>query len=209
MSEIGSSPPGSPLSAGPAPPLRPPPSQGRRKKLGIVVGVVVVIASVGLAGAWYMGLFAGSGTVAMYIHDAPCVCTHVYVTFTQVQVHKANGTMMGSGGWFVISSSAQTWDLLRLNGSALETLLASANVPAGHYTMVQLTVQNVTVDTVAGASIVAEVPNSSVHIEGPFDITAGSTTTLTLDVNLGTSLHVNANGTAVFTPNIALVVGSR
>ena len=89
-------------------------------------------------------------------------------------------------------------------------IIGVASLPAGHYEQVRLAVTNVTVMLGNGTTVAASIPQaSSADANGAFDLSSGATTTISLDVDLATCLHVVTAGpivTAMFTPNIGSIV---
>ncbi|HZY71463.1 MAG TPA: DUF4382 domain-containing protein [Thermoplasmata archaeon] len=177
-----------------------------------MVGLAVAVAGVALVGsivAW--GVLTprpSDGRLAIAVHDAPCsACSHVWVTFTSVAVHASNGS---GSGWTTINVSGATVDVATLNGTAMAKTIGIGTLAPGHYEQVRLTVSRVVVELANGTNVTASVPNAtSADVNGPFDIAAGSTTTISIDIDLASSLHVQSNGPvvrAVFTPHLGSVV---
>jgi uncharacterized protein DUF4382 len=173
--------------------------------LALAVGLTVAV----VAGTmYYLPQISGKGTLVAEVHDAPCPdCSHVWVTFSSVSVHASNGS---GGGWTTINANGSTVDLLALNGTALAKVIGVATLSAGQYEQVRLAVTNVSVMLANGTTVAAFVPNaSSADVNGAFNISSGGTTTISIDVDLGSSLHVVWTGLGVkatFTPNIGSVV---
>lgn len=151
-----------------------------------------------------MGVFQGSGTVQAYFHDSPCTCEHVYVTITSVALLRSNGTTYGSGSWVTVGSASHTYDALALNGSQNAVLLASGSTTAVSYTALQLTFQNVTVVTLGGARITAQVSGPTVRVNGPISVSSSGTTTIMIDLDLAESIQLSGSG-AVFTASLSMV----
>jgi len=173
-----------------------------------LVATIAAVAAVVAGAAYYMHAAPGYGQLAVAVHDAPCSnCSHVWVTFQSVAVHSSNDS---GGGWTTLNVSGSTVDLLALNGTALAKVIGVSTLPVGHYEQVRLAVTNVTVMLSNGTSVVAFVPSSSsADVHGSFNISSGATTTIAIDVDLASSLHIVAGGTqltAIFTPNIGSVV---
>jgi len=174
--------------------------------------LMISIFGVALAlvlGAWfYLGIAGGSGTLGVKVHDAPCdSCTHVWVTFTSASVHESD---MSSSGWTTLNTSGTTVDLMALNGTAAAQLIGVSSLKAGHYEQVRLNVSRVVVQLSNGLNLTASVVNASgAVVTGSFDVHSGMTTTISIDVDLASSLHITGNGVslgAVFTPHLGSVV---
>jgi hypothetical protein len=166
--------------------------------------VVVVVLAVAAGVLYYEGYFTGQGTVKVDLYDAPCSCSQVYMTVASAAVFRSNGTSPGDGSWTTISSSAETWDALALNGTTHEALVASHSVAPSSYSAVWITFHNVTVVTLAGVSIVAVLTNPTVQISGPFSVSTGGTTVVTLELNLANSISV-VGGSATFAASISII----
>ena len=172
--------------------------------------VIFAALAVVVAGGLYLGVahVSGDGRLAVAVHDAPCPgCAHVYVTFTSVSVHASGHN--SSTGWTTLNVSGTTVDLEALNGSALAKVIGVTSLPAGHYEQIRLAVTNVSVVLANGTTIYASIPAaSSGTVDGSFTISSGVMTTISIDVDLQSSLHVVEAGpmmTATFTPHIGSV----
>ena len=167
--------------------------------------MAVVVAAVVLVSALYFLGFLGGGHVQIYVHDAPCNgCTHVWVTFTAVSVHESD---IRGNGWVNLNVSGSTFDLQALNGSAAAKLLGLDALGAGHYQQIRVEVSKVVVDLTSGVQLVATVDGPSAAFSGQFTVSTGGTTTLTMDIDLASSLHMTPTG-ATFTPVIGSVAVS-
>lgn len=149
---------------------------------------------------------ASTGHLSVWIHDAPCACAHVYVTFTNVAVRAANVSGVPSGSWTELSNASRTWDMLRLNSTSLSSLLSSGNLTVGTYTGLRLGIQNVTVVLLNGETLVADVVCPTAQLVGSFTIAPNGNSALTLDLDLASSLHV-VGSRAYFTPEIGMLTG--
>ena len=177
-------------------------------KLWPILLAVAGVTTVVVAALFVTGAFAGTGQLAIAVHDAPCPgCSQVWVTFTSVAVHESDLT---GSGWTTVNVSGATVDLLALNGSAFAKVIGVASLKAGHYEQVRLTVSHVAVVLVGGTNITAQIPAAtSADVHGAFNVTSGATTTLSIDIDLATSLHLTGAGAALnatFTPNLGSVV---
>jgi len=179
-----------------------------QSKFWITIAAIVSLAVAVVAGAmYYLPKTSGTGQLVTEVHDAPCTgCSHVWVTFSSVAVHASNAS---GGGWTSINVTGSTVDLLALNGSALAKVIGVTTLKAGQYQQVRLSVTNVSVMLGNGTVIDAFVPNAaSADVNGGFSVASGGTTTISIDVDLASSLHVVTTGLGVkatFTPNIGSV----
>jgi hypothetical protein len=162
----------------------------------VIVVAVLVVATIGA----YTLLSAPTGTVSIYIKDAPADWKHVNVTFSEVNIHQAGAA--NDSGWQTLSIKNGTMDLVSLTN--VSELLASANVSVGKYTQIRFVVTSVTGVMVNGTSVVFTVPSGELKTNHPFNVTSDDTKTLTLDIDLSNSI-VYSNGGWKFTPVIGAV----
>lgn len=178
-----------------------------RIKIGIVIAAIVA-AGIVLGATLLLVPPSGEGRLGLLVHDAPCQdCSHVWVTFQSVQVHASNGS---GSGWTTLNVSGATVDLMTLTGPDLAQEIGIMTLRAGHYEQVRLAVSNVTVMLTNGTRLVPSLASAmSADVHGQFTVSSGATTTLSIDIDLATSLHVVMRGmtvSATFTPNIGSVV---
>lgn len=145
---------------------------------------------------------AGFGTLAVSIQDAPASAnwTHVWVTFSRIQAHEANA--MNETGWFNVTEQTGTVDMVGLTSVA--QLLGAGKLAAGTYTQLRLVVSSATGVMANGTKVDFVVPSGVLKTDHPFTITAGQTTSLTLDVDLARSI-VHADSMWLFLPVIGSV----
>jgi len=161
----------------------------RRALIAFVVAAAVAIAGV----AAYVYMYEGSIDVA--VRDASGAWSHVYVTFTQVWVHEAGKSE--DVGWHNLTVAQSSIDLASLVN--VSELLASARVGPGKYTEIRLVVIAATGQLLDGTNVVFSVPSGDVKAVTPFEVRSGSTTTLTVDIDLVRSIVMNGSGWT-FTP---------
>ncbi len=154
--------------------------------LAIVVAIVVIV---GAFGVYVATRPSSTGRVSIMVKDLPDDWTHVNVTFSEVQIHQADGN---NSGWHNLTIASETIDLAVLVN--VSELLASANVGPGKYTQIRLVVDSVTGTMANGTVVNFTVPSGELKTTHPFNVTAGHTTTLTLDFDLEKSIVVNAQG---------------
>lgn len=176
---------------------------------------VAVVAVVILAGVAYLLLRDDSetGGIVIYVKDAPEDWTHINVTFSVVQVHKAdadndndtaeNETDDDGGVWIDIPLEQDTIDLRSyVNVSAL---LAAGNISTGKYTQVRIVVDNVVGTMVDGTLVEFFVPSGELKIITMFTIEEGETTKLTVDIDLSKSI-LQTSGGWTFKPVLGSIV---
>jgi len=155
----------------------------------IVAIIVVVVLVLATAGA-YSFLGAQSGTVSIFIKDAPADWKHVNVTFSEIRIHQADTG--NESGWQTLPIKNATMDLLSLTN--VSALLAYSNVPAGKYTQIRIVVASATGVMVNGTSVAFNVPSGEMKTTHSFNVTAGQMKTLTLDIDLEHSIVHNSQG---------------
>ena len=127
-----------------------------------------------------------TGNVELRITDAPRKdnVTAIYVTVTQVQIHKAGSDNDSDAEWITANlTSNNRFELLSLrkpNGVQIKDYLGSATLAAGKYTQVRLAVDNVSV-TVDGVTKGADVPSGKIKLVHPFEVLPSGNTTLLFD----------------------------
>lgn len=161
-----------------------------REWTAVLVGVVLVTAGLGI----YL-VSTARGTLAIQVRDAPADWTHVTVTFAQVSVHAANAD--NESGWISLNLTETQIDFLALGN--LTKLLALDRMTPGMYTQIRIIVTSVQGVPTSGAPVMMSVPDGVLKTTTPFTLRGGSTTTVTLDLDLARSIH-EANGVWIFTP---------
>ncbi len=166
------------------------------KAIIVIVVAVVVVAALGA-----YGLVGGaSGAVSIYVKDAPESWAHVNVTFSEVQIHKASAR--NDSGWHSLSIKNGTVDLVALTNAS--SLLASSNVPAGMYTQIRIVVSSATGVMSNGTEVAFTVPSGELKTTHPFNVTAGQTDRITLEIDLERSIVHTSQGW-LFTPVLGSV----
>ena len=177
-------------------------------KMWIGIAAAVAVAALVVTVAWVAMMPPANGSLAVAVHDAPCAeCSHVWVTFSSVAVHESN---VSGAGWTTLNVSGLTVDLAQLNGSALAKTIGVLSLPAGHYEQIRLALSSVVIQLVGtNSNLTASLGGSGqAVIPGQFNVTSGATTTVCIDIDLGSSVHLTGNGGVVFTPNIGTVTVS-
>lgn len=146
-----------------------------------------------------------NGTLNIRITDSPFSdAKAVLVTFTEVNVHRADGD-----SWQTIpfaSGSSRTCDLKKLQGPT--DILGVGSLPSGHYTQVRLVVSaaNIYFDNTSSGSACAssipapggktasvDIPSGEVKLNHEFTV-SGSAMTMTLDFDGDKSIKATGNG---------------
>ncbi len=176
-----------------------------KSSYAVALGIVIVLALAGVAGYVYVlpALRAGpTGTLNVYVKDAVGPWRSVNVTFADVEVQMAD--QGNDSGWRTLPLATRTVDLAALTN--VSELLGSATLPAGKYTEIRFNVSAASGVMTNGTAYAFRVPSGFLRTTHPFTVTAGSTTSLTLDVDLSRSIVATANG-YLFTPMFAVIDG--
>ena len=183
--------------------------------IALALGIAALLAVAGAAGyvafvnhgqlfPWISaGNVAGEGTVNVYVKDAPANWTHVYVTFSEVQVHAAD--QGNASGWYNLTTGPKTVDLASL--VTVSELLGSAKVPAGMYTQLRIVVMAAQGVLQNGTTENFTVPSGELKTDDPFNVTTGQAVSLTVDIDLSRSIVWTAEG-YLFLPVIGSVQSS-
>ncbi|MBM4444799.1 MAG: DUF4382 domain-containing protein [Chloroflexi bacterium] len=144
-----------------------------------------------------------SGSLAVWVTDAPGEVQTLDVTVSEIQVHRAGDDSASDDGWITVISQPVTFDLIALRD--VQELLGEEELDPGHYTQVRLIVDNVTVNDEIEAEI--KLPSGELKVVGQFEIKADCTTALTLDFDAEASLQYTGEGKAVFQPVVKPIIG--
>ncbi len=172
----------------------------KRALLALVLAAVVLLGGYGA----YVYLYQGELNVA--VHDSAGNWMHVDVTFTMVWVHESGKA--ADVGWDNVTLTQRTIDLASyVNISAL---LASARIGPGMYEQIRIVVIAATGQTTAGDDVVFSVPSGDVKTTTPFVIRSGSTTTLSVDIDLTKSITCPGGNllSCTFTPVLGQIVST-
>lgn len=170
-----------------------------RIALGILTALALVLAacSGGGGGAKGKGVFAVSDDAANM-----GAVTSVKVTVDAVRIH-------GQGeAWTTVSSNAQTFDLLELKAKGAAKLLAQADLDAGSYDQMELSISKVVVVDSKGEHE-AKLPSNKLQLKGDLDVRANTTATANFDFIADQSLHVAGDGRYILAPVIQLETKSN
>ena len=106
---------------------------------------------------------------------------------------------MANWGWqdAAIRGGPATFDLLTLTDGAT-ALLASGQVPAGNYSRIHLDISSATLVNKDGSMTPLKIDSNKVDVPIRFQVTAATTSTITLDFNAAASVQVNETGSDQF-----------
>jgi len=148
-------------------------------------------------------------TLTMKITDAPPELNieKAIVTISKVQVHIAGSAdedpnVTTETGWSVIVEEAKTFDLIAIKG--VKEMLGSANLTAGKYTQIRLTVDSAKV-TIDGTEHDLEISSGTVKLIKPFTLEEGKEKVLTLDFDAAESIHAAGKDSYKMRPTIKVI----
>jgi len=152
---------------------------------------------------------SGKGRLTLAMTDGPFSdASAVLVAFDNVSIHRSE-----SNGWETLPlvSSPRVCDLKRLQGSTTD-ILGVAEMPAGHYTQIRLSVTLATIyfDTEASGGVdpctalapdstpdqvfPVEIPSGVIKLNRQFTLEAGSNMMIVLDFDGDKSIHKTGGG---------------
>lgn len=164
--------------------------------LVFVVGIMAVSGCVAPS--------APTGTLVVKVMDQPPkkdVASNVFVTFKAVKVHKTSedaSAAIDEASWITVSTQEKKVDILAIKN--VPQVIGEAKLAEGKYTQIRLDVKEAKA-TVIGAEVSLKIPSDKIRIVNPFTITAGKTTTLTIDFDGDKIMDAAGKG------NLAPVVG--
>ena len=190
----------------------------------LIVTIVAALAMVVLLVGGYPApeTAQAKGTLQIMVTDAPPEeeVTSIMVTVESVEVHKAaaqqeqqqsatNSTTNSTdekAGWLPLDILAgnETFDLLQIQG--IEEVLAVAELEAGNYTQIRMTISNVQVRLGDGDLQDVILPSGKLKFIHPFDIVGGQTTALLFDFDAEKSVNVTGSGQIIVKPVVKLSV---
>lgn len=175
---------------------------------GIVAGVLVLLMVGGVAG-YYAYTSYLPGRVVLSITDPPVEASpgpsqyssnisHIYLTFTEIDLHAAGVGNLSNVGWRTIAS-AETVDLLTVLDKS--QTLSTTKLSTGKYDLIRMIASTVTVE-ISGTNYSYNIPSGKVQLiitGGGFEITVGQT------VNLKLTISFNENEIMAHGPNLSPV----
>jgi hypothetical protein len=183
-----------------------------------VLALVIILGTVAASGL-SCGEAPGTGTLALYLSDAPIDAenvTGVYITINEIQYHM-------NDQWSTCEEfeGPQTYNLLELtNGNS--TLLGVLTLPGGHYNQIRfmLDIPEMGQDPYNPGCYIEWADNSTSPLfvpsgnvsgykaVGEFEVTTNGTVELTADFDVRKAVHL-ASSHYVLWPTIRLVVNNE
>lgn len=173
---------------------------------GWVIGTLVVIAAI-VGIVWYQRSndldVVASRNGSLYVGVTDITTDIRNVSEIELQVEKVEVHMPGRG-WVEIASDNQSFDLLRLKSMGHIVLYAKADVEAGTYDRVRITLGDAIVTQTDGNTFTATMPNRKMVINGNINVPSGGSTHVKLDFLADQSLHTTNNKQYVFSPVVEM-----
>ncbi len=172
---------------------------------GVIVGVLIIVLLVGGI-LWYQN--SGTDTVESQ-SSATTGKVYVGITDATADINNVNEINMevkkaeiysSALGWVTISGDSKKYDLLKLKAEGRTEFYGSADVDAGAYDRVRLTLGNTVVKTKSNGDVVAYLPGKQVVMSMDVMVEAGQDTSVELDVLADKSLHTTSDNKFVFAP---------
>lgn len=185
----------------------------------VLAFVVVVASALSLGCGSGTGPSGATGTMRLMMKDSPFVeASAVLVTFNEVDVYKSDTA--GPTKLPFPTGTTRTCDLTRLQ--AVSDVLGTGPLATGHYTQIRLIVTGAvlyfgtapTTGDACGATIAAPtgghnanvtIPSGEVKLNREFDITADTTTTMSIDFDGDKSIHETTTGVYTMSPVISVI----
>lgn len=147
-----------------------------------------------------------SGSIRMYLVDAPANFDAVNIVVSKVEVNKSSDTSSTSG-WTVINSQEKTYNLLDLQNGA-NAVLGDTTLSAGHYSQIRLIIgsgSNIVMNGIKHDLVIPSGSQTGIKLIHSFDISANTLYQLTLDFNVDKSIVVTGSGKIMLKPTIRVV----
>jgi hypothetical protein len=153
------------------------------KRMATFGAAGVVIALLVIAGLWTSGLLPwlqNRGILVVKLTDAPVELEHLNVTITSLAVQKAGE----DSGWmnlsFVEGKTSIYVDILALQNITQD--LSVTQLSSGNYTKLRMDISTANATYTDGTTVNLTVPPGHLDIIIHFEIIAGETTTLLVDM---------------------------
>jgi len=162
----------------------------------------------GSGGSDGSGSSGTSGTLSVAITDAkpklPEDIEHVYVTFDEVQVHKAGGDWVSLP---VVAPAPHRIDLFQFRNGNTTELVPPVKLESGKYTQIRIIVSDAWFVTAQGEKYDLQVPSGKLRTDKNFDfeVHGGGAVDLVVDFDLSQSIVAQGNGIYKLKPVLHLV----
>ena len=156
-------------------------TKGKRVGVYAIAGIVLaalLISSVYLSGVPFPSLEGQTGTLIVLLTDAPVNITHLNITIDSFSVHLKNETWINMP--FVDDKDEIYFDLLKLFNVTME--LSIAEMPAGNYTKMRMTIKTANATFANGDTVDLIVPPGKIDIIIHFEIENNDATVVLIDM---------------------------
>ncbi|MEW6441434.1 MAG: DUF4382 domain-containing protein [bacterium] len=171
----------------------------------IIRVLLAVLMTSGLAAGCGDDGDGGTGTLAIDIADAkpalPEDVRSVYVTFSEVSVHRSGG------GWVSLPLPATPYppiDLLQFCDGVSTQFVPPVELKAGRYTQLRMLITAASMVAPGQDPIPLEVPSDFVRTDKNFEVAGGAAVDLTVHFDLSQSIVDKGNGTYSLKPVLHL-----
>ncbi len=117
-----------------------------------------------------------TGMLAVKVTDAPADLKHLNLTINSVEVCNETEQWVS----LPIDGGTAYFDLLELENVTMD--LAIGEIPSGNYTKIRMQIVSANATLADGETIMLEVPSGHVDIHVRFEVKAGKTTSLIIDI---------------------------
>lgn len=163
---------------------------------GIVVAVLIIVAAFSPMIFPIFQAEAKTGTLVVRVTDAPVPdLKNLNLTISKVEV--SNET--GSWKTLTISGGIAYFDLLKLQNVTKD--LSIGSIPVGNYTKIRLQIVTANATLSDGRTITLNVPPGHIDIQVHFEIKAGKTTSLIIDIIVD-KIQIAERGNSGQLPNL-------
>ncbi len=143
-----------------------------------------------------------TGTLEIRVTDQPTdAVSSILVTVENIEVHSSGG--QGNSGWQTVVEGPHQFDLMQLMG--IEDVLGSTPLEPGRYQQIRFDVVDAVI-TVRGNLRQARVPSGKIRLVGGFEVTAGVTTIVTMDMDAEKSVVFRPGQGPHLVPVVKLLV---
>lgn len=173
---------------------------GEFRRTGVHAAIGVLVAILIIAGVFAGGLQFPSlgpasrnrGILLVKLTDAPVDLKHLNVTIDGISAQKDEG---GNETWqrleFVANVSEVYVDILSLRNVTMD--LSLTEIPAGNYTKLRLSIRTANATHIGGSTQELRVPPGHLDVKVHFEIKAGETTIILVDMQPNTNISESGN----------------
>ena len=145
--------------------------------IGVVTAILIIAAVYSPMVLPILQVEAKRGTLIVKVTDAPTHdLKHLNLTINSVEI------LNETGNWSIlpISDGSLYFDLLKLQNITRD--LAIDSIPIGNYTKIRLQIVSAIATLADGRNITLNIPPGHIDVDAHFEIKAGKTTSLILDI---------------------------